>query len=149
MEIILTQDLENVGLKNDIVKVKPGYARNYLIPKGYAIVANEGNKKNALEIVKQQKLKYEKMLEEIKAISSKLEDGAVKVGAKVGQNGKIFGSITTLQLANAISEQKEYTVDRKQVNITDEVKNLGTYKAKVNLHRDLDPVEITFEVVEE
>ncbi|MCH8330826.1 MAG: 50S ribosomal protein L9 [Bacteroidetes bacterium] len=149
MEVILLEDDVRLGLKNDIVSVKTGYARNYLIPQGKAKVANEANRKIYAENMRQQKVKYEKQLEEIKANASNLNDGKLHVATKVGQNDKIFGSITTLQLANAIKDQKDYEIDRRKINIIDDIKTIGTYKASLDLHRDLDPVEITFEVIAE
>ena len=149
MIVILKEDITGLGLKNDILTVKSGYARNFLIPKKMAVVANEGNRKNVEEIIRQQAKKYQQQLEEIKAIAAKLSKDTIKVGAKVGQNGKIFGSVTTLQIASALKEQKDQIVDRKKITISDEIKELGTYKATVVLHRDIDPVEIKFEVIEE
>ncbi len=148
MEIILLQDVDNLGYKDDIVKVKAGYARNYLIPKKLAIVANASNRKSVEEKKRQQQAKYEKMLAELNAVADTLKAEAIRVGAKAGTSGKIFGSVTTLQIAEAIRQSTGVEVDRKKIKILEEVKTLGKYKATVELHREVIP-EIEFEVVAE
>jgi len=148
MEIILQQDVPNLGYKHDIVNVKPGYARNYLIPKGLAIEATESAKKMNAEIVRQKQHKEEKIRREAQENASKLANLVLKIATKAGENGKIFGSITTIQIAQALQE-KGFSVDRKSITITEEhIKTLGTYKAKVKLYKDIG-AEVTFEVVAE
>jgi large subunit ribosomal protein L9 len=132
MEIILIQDVDNLGGKNELVKVKNGYARNYLIPFKLAVEASPSNRKQLEERLKQARKKEEKMLAEINSVISKLNEAPLKVGAKTGTSGKIFGSVTPLQISRAIRDQKGYEIDRKKISITDEVKELGTYKASID-----------------
>lgn len=149
MEVVLLQDVDKLGAQNAIVKVRPGYARNFLIPRGLALVANDGNRKFANEKAKQQQRRDEKLLSQLQTIVDQLKRTVVKVGAKTGTSGKIFGSVTTLQLADAIKKQFGVNVDRKKISLIDEeIKTLGTYKALVDLHKDVK-VEIDFEVVAE
>lgn len=148
MEIILQQDVNNLGYKYDVVNVKPGYARNYLIPKGLAIEATESAKKMNAELVKQKQHKEEKIRKEAQENASKLSALVLKIATKSGENGKIFGSITTIQIAQALHEQG-FNVDRKSITLAEEhIKTLGTYKAKVKLYKDIT-TEINFEVVTE
>ena len=148
MEIILTKDIENLGYKNDLKKVKPGYGRNYLIPKGLAIVANAANKKVLEETTKQQAVKGEKIIAEFNATADALKGTNVQVGAKVSSKGKIYGSITPLQIAEAISKAG-HEVNRKQISIvSDNIKETGTYEAEIRLHKEVE-FTINFEVVEE
>jgi large subunit ribosomal protein L9 len=132
MEVILIQDVDNLGAINEVVKVRSGYARNYLLPRHLAIENNPGNKKQLEERLKQVRKKEDKMLAEINNVIAKLKEGPLKLGAKTGTSGKIFGSVTSLQLSRAIREQKGYEIDRRKINITDEVKELGTYKASID-----------------
>lgn len=148
MEIILLQDVENLGSKYDLVKVKPGYGRNYLIPQGMAKIANASNKKHLEEIKRQQTAKIAKMMDAFKATAEKLAATKVTVGAKVGTSGKLFGSITNIQLADALKAQLGIEVDRKKITIAQEIKDLGTYKASAHLFKDVD-AEFEFEVVAE
>lgn len=146
MEIILQQDVANLGYKHDVVNVKPGYARNFLIPKGYAIEATPSAKKMNAEIVKQKQHKEEKIRKEALENASKLSNVVLKILTKAGENGKIFGSVTTIQIAQALQEQG-YQVDRKSISIAeDNIKTLGTYKAKIKLYKDI-VTEVNFEVV--
>ena len=112
--------------------VKNGYARNFLLPRQLAIENNPGNKKILEERLKQVRKKEEKMLAEINSVIAKLKEGPLKLGAKTGTSGKIFGSVTSLQISRAIREQRGYEIDRKRIHITDEVKELGTYKANID-----------------
>ena len=148
MEVILIQDVDNLGATHEKVNVKNGYARNYLIPRKLAVEANPSNLKQLEERMKQQKKKEEKLLAEVNLVIAKLKDGALKIGAKTGTSGKIFGSVTSVQLARAIRDQKGYEVDRRRIHITDDVKELGTYKAKVDFGNN-NETEIEFEVVAE
>ncbi len=145
MNVILIQDVDNLGAANELVKVRNGYARNFLIPQKKAVEANPSNMKQLEEKMKQQKKKEEKLLAEINLVIAKLQDGPVKIGAKTGTSGKIFGSVTSLQLARAIREQKGYEIDRKRISIADEVKELGTYKAVIDFGNGKS-TELEFEV---
>ncbi|MFL5766039.1 MAG: 50S ribosomal protein L9 [Bacteroidia bacterium] len=148
MEVILKQDVKNLGYKDDVVKVKPGYGRNYLIPKNLAEMATVSSKKMLTETVKQRAFKEQKIRTAAEATASKLKDLVVRVGAKVGESGKIFGSVTTVQLADAI-KKLGYEVDRKNISLKeDSIKTVGTYTADVRLHKDVNAT-VTFEVVQE
>jgi len=148
MEIILIQDVDNLGGKNELVKVKNGYARNFLIPRGLAMEASPSNRKVLDERLKQAKKKEAKMLAEINSVVAKLKEAPLKVGAKTGTSGKIFGSITSLQLSRAIRDQKGYEIDRKKISINEEVKELGTYKATIDFGNGQN-ADVEFEVVGE
>jgi large subunit ribosomal protein L9 len=115
MEIILIQDVDNLGAKNEVVKVRNGYARNYLLPRQLAVESSPSNKKQLEERMKQVKKKEDKMLAEINNVIAKLKEAPLKVGAKTGTSGKIFGSVTSLQISRAIREQKGYEIDRKKL----------------------------------
>jgi large subunit ribosomal protein L9 len=147
MEVILKKDVEKLGFKDDIVRVRDGYGRNFLIPHGYAILATDSTRKMHEETLRQRAHKQEKLVAEAKGLADKLAGLTVKIGAKVGENGKIFGSVNTVQLADAL--QKEgFAIDRKSISIKDEpIKEIGTYAAKVILHKNIAQ-EIKFEVVE-
>ncbi|MFB6259003.1 MAG: 50S ribosomal protein L9 [Flavobacteriales bacterium] len=150
MEVILKQDVEDLGDKHDLVKVKPGYARNFLIPRGYAMPASEGNKKAREETLRQREHKEAKAREEAQKALETLQKTPVKISAKVGDQGKIFGSVNTIQLANAIKE-KGFEVNRKDIKIKAEhepIKQTGTYEADIKLHKDVQD-SIKFEVVGE
>jgi large subunit ribosomal protein L9 len=148
MEIILIQDVDNLGGKNELVKVRNGYARNFLIPRGLAVEANPSNRKQLDERLKVAKKKEEQMLAQISNVVAKLQEGPVRVGAKTGTSGKIFGSVTALQISRAIRDQKGYDIDRKKIHIVDEVKELGTYKASIDFGNG-QHADIEFEVVAE
>ena len=148
MEIILIQDVDNLGGKNELVKVRNGYARNFLIPQGLAVEANPSNRKQMEERLKVAKKKEDQMLAQINSVIAKLQEGPVKVGAKTGTSGKIFGSVTPLQISRAIRDQKGYDIDRKKIHITDEVKELGTYKEFID-YGNGQHVDVEFEVVGE
>jgi large subunit ribosomal protein L9 len=148
MEVILIQDVDNLGAAHEKVKVKHGYARNYLIPRKLAVEAHPSNLKQLEERVKQLKKKEAKMLAEINKVIEVLKASPLKIGAKTGTSGKIFGSVTTVQLARAIRDQKGYEIDRRRIHILDEVKELGSYKAKVDFGNS-NEAEIEFQVVAE
>ncbi len=148
MEIILTQDVENLGYKDEVVNVKPGYARNYLIPQHMAVVASKSNIKALEEKMRQQSQKREKLLQEFRVQADKIANATIKVGAKVGTTDKIFGSVTSIQVAEAIRNTTGVEVDRKRIKMSDEIKTLGKYKATVELHKDVT-AEVSFEVVGE
>lgn len=148
MEVILTQYVDTLGAINEVVKVKNGYARNYLIPQQLAIEASPSNVKQLQERLKQVKKKEDKMLAEINSVIAKLTESALKIGAKTGTSGKIFGSVTPLQISRAIKEQKGYDIDRKRITIADEVKELGSYKANIDFGNGKS-ADVEFEVVSE
>jgi large subunit ribosomal protein L9 len=148
MNIILTKDIDTLGQANELVSVKPGYARNFLIPNKMAVEANATNKATMMGKAKYAAKQEAKLLAEIASVTETLKAGAVKVTAKTGTSGKIFGSVTTIQIARAIREQKGYEIDRKRISIIDEVKELGTYKASINFGQ-AEPTEMEFEVIAE
>jgi len=148
MEIILKQDVNNLGSKDDIVIVKNGYARNFLIPKGFAMRATDSAKKVLAENIKQRAHKEAKIKAEAEKIAAAMNGISLVIGAKTSTTGKIFGSVNTIQIAEALKE-KGFEVERKNINIQDDhIKEVGSYKAKVKLHRDVH-VEISFDVVSE
>ncbi len=148
MKIILTQDMDKLGQKNDIVTVKTGYARNYLIPKGYAVQATDSAVKIHNENLKQRAHKEEKIKKEAEVLAGKLAEVRLVLGAKVSSAGKIFGSVNTIQLAEALRE-KGFDIDRKNIILGEEaIKEIGNYKAVIKLHRDVR-VDIDFEVIAE
>lgn len=148
MEVILIQYVDNLGAKNELVKVKNGYARNFLIPRGLAVEANPSNRKQLDERLKVVRKKEAQMLAEFNSVVAKLQEAPLKVGAKTGTSGKIFGSVTSLQLSRAIKEQKGYEIDRRKIHIVDEVKELGTYKASIDFGNG-QQAQVEFEVVAE
>ncbi len=148
MEVILIQDVDNLGAVNEVVKVRNGYARNFLLPRQLAIESNPSNRKQLEERMKQVKKKEEKMLADMNTVIAKLKEAPLKVGAKTGTSGKIFGSVTSLQLSRAIREQRGYEIDRKKIQIVDEVKELGTYKATIDFGNG-HSTDVEFEVVAE
>jgi large subunit ribosomal protein L9 len=148
MEVILIQDVDNLGAANEVVKVKNGYARNFLLPRQLAVENSSSNKKQLEERMKQVKKKEDKMLAQINSVIDKLKEGPLKLGAKTGTSGKIFGSVTSLQISRAIREQKGYEIDRKKIQIIDEIKELGTYKASIDFGNG-HSTEVEFEVVAE
>jgi large subunit ribosomal protein L9 len=148
MEIILKKDVDRLGYKNDLVKVKNGYARNYLIPKGMAVLATVSAKKVLAENVKQRAHKEAKIIAEVEELALQLAKLELKVGAKAGEKGKIFGSVNNIQLAEALKEAG-FDIDRKKIVLqSDAIKNLGTYEATINLHKEVK-ANLNFEVVGE
>lgn len=148
MEVILIQDVDNLGAANEVVNVKNGYARNFLLPRKLAVENSAGNKKQLEERLKQAKKKEDAMLAAINDVISKLSASPLKIGAKTGTTGKIFGSVTNLQISRAIREQKGYEIDRKKIQITEEVKELGTHKATIDFGNG-HSTELEFEVIAE
>ena len=148
MEIILKEDIPTLGYKNDIINVKDGYGRNYLIPKGLAIQATTSAKKIHSENQKQRAHKEEKIKNEALELAGKLEGLSLEIGAKTSSKGKIFGSVNNIQLAEAL--QKEgFEIDRKLIKIVDDqIKNVGTYKATIKLHKEVS-VDLEFQVISE
>ncbi len=147
MEVILIQDVANLGYKNDIVKVKDGYGRNYLIPSRLAIIANESNRKQLAENLKQQAHKMAKLLADAQALAEKLANTVVTVSAKANEDGKIFGTITTAQVSEALAALG-IEVDKKIITIDEAVKTLGEATATAKLHREVK-AEIKLNVIAE
>jgi large subunit ribosomal protein L9 len=149
MEVILKQDIEKLGFMHDTITVKDGYARNYLIPRGMAVIANPTNRKVVAEIQRQQAFKAEKVKTQAETIAGGLKDMKLRIPAKAGTSGKIFGSVNAVQIANAIKEERNIEIDRKKIVMNAEaIKELGTYKAKIRLHKEV-VVELEFEVFAE
>jgi len=148
MEIILIQDVDNLGAAHEKVSVKNGYARNFLIPSKLAIEANPTNLKQLQERIKQQQKKEAKLLAEVNKVIEILKASPLRIGAKTGTSGKIFGSVTSVQLARAIRDQNGYEIDRRRIQILDEVKELGSFKAKVDFGNG-NETEVAFDVVAE
>ncbi len=148
MEVILLQDIDKVGDKHTIVRVKDGYGRNYLIPQGMALVANHSNRRRLEDLKRREEAQESKMIGEYQAIADKLKDVVLRIGAKAGQSGKLFGSVTNVQLAAALKEQAGIELERRKIVIEEEVKELGTFSARLDLHKSV-PARVRFEVVAE
>lgn len=148
MQVILLQDVDHLGAANELVSVKNGYGRNFLIPRKFAVEASSNNRKQLEERMKVQGKKEAAMLAEINNVISVLKESPLRIGAKTGTSGKIFGSVTSLQVSRAIRDQKGYQIDRKRITIVDDVKELGTYKANIDFGNG-NTTEIEFEVVGE
>lgn len=148
MQVILIQDVDNLGGKNELVTVKNGYARNFLIPQKFAVEASPSNLKQLDEQLKVKAKKEAVMLAEINKVIDVLKSSPVKLTAKTGTSGKIFGAVTSLQITRAIRDQKGYEIDRKRISIVEEVKELGAYKASIDFGNG-NVTEIDFEVVGE
>ena len=148
MQVILIQDVDNVGGANELVSVKNGYGRNYLIPKKLAVEASPSNMKQMEEKLKHQAKKEQKLFAEIQSVIAKLTEAPLKIGAKTGTTGKIFGSVTSVQVARAIREQKGYEIDRRRITIPEEIKEVGTHKASIDFGNG-NNTEIELDVVAE
>ena len=147
MEVILKDDVKNLGYKNDIVTVKPGYGRNYLIPQGLAVLADKTNKKIVAENIRQAAHKLEKIQNDAQDLANKIGDITLEIPTKVGETGKIFGSVTTNQISEAL-KAKGHDVDRKRISFDQDVKTAGEYTATLNLHKEVKH-QIRFNVVAE
>lgn len=147
MKIILKEDIHGLGYKDDVVEVKDGYGRNYLIPQGKAVIANSSALKQLAENQRQRAHKLAKIKADAEAIAAQLEGISLTIGAKASATGTIFGSVNNIQVAEAL-EKLGHKIDRKIISIKETVKELGNYTAKVNLHKEVS-VEIPFEVVAE
>jgi large subunit ribosomal protein L9 len=148
MNVILKQDISHLGHKDDIVTVKDGYARNYLIPKGFAINATIRNKKVHEEILRQRAHKEAQLKEAAEKMAVELKKVSLTIGAKTSTKGKIFGSVNTIQIAEALIE-KGFEVDRKNISIKDDlIKEIGSYSATIKLHKEVQ-VDIPFEIISE
>lgn len=147
MEIILKTDIKGLGYKNDLVEVKPGYGRNYLIPQGFALLATGSNKKILAENIKQAAHKAEKIKTEAENIAAKIAEMTLEIKAKIGESGKIFGKVTTLQISDALAAQG-IDIDRKKISINGPVDGAGEFSADVDLHREVK-TKVKFVVVGE
>jgi large subunit ribosomal protein L9 len=148
MEIILLKDMDKLGDKHDVVKVKPGYGRNYLIPQGLAVNANALNRKKRDVIIAEDEAKETARLDEYKVMATKLEGQTLRIGVKAGTSGKIFGSVNTVQIANALKEQLDLEIERKKIHLPEDIKEVGTYSADLHLHKELI-TKVQFELVQE
>ncbi|NBC24464.1 MAG: 50S ribosomal protein L9 [Bacteroidetes bacterium] len=148
MEIILLKDVDKVGDKFEIVNVKNGFGLNYLIPQKLGVIANDSNKKRRAEMIRREEAYAEKMLDEYQELADKLNNIVLKIGAKSGTSGKIFGSVTNVQIAQALKDQEGIDIERRKISLDEDVKQLGTYSAHLNLHKSIDS-RIHFEVVKE
>lgn len=148
MQVILIEDVNNLGGAHELVTVKNGYGRNYLIPKGMALEASQSNLKKLKERRKQQEKKEAKLMAEINQVKSVLQESPLTIKAKTGTTDKIFGSVTSIQISRAIRDQRGYEIDRRRIQITEDVKVLGTYQAIIDFGNE-HQVEVNFEVVAE
>jgi large subunit ribosomal protein L9 len=149
MEIILKQDVVNLGYKDDVVTVKNGYANNYLLPQGLAIIATPTNKKILAETLRQRAFKEEKIRKDAETLKAALDGKNVRIAAKVGENGQLFGAVNNIQIADALKAQYNYDVERKKIVVDgSKIKEVGTYTALVNIYRDIKAT-LNLEVVNE
>ena len=148
MEIILLKDLDTLGYKHDIVTVKNGYGRNYLIPKGLAVMANDSNKVKLQEILAKEEEAEAARVGEYKELLEKVEGQVLKIGVKAGTTGKIFGRVTNIQIVNALKEQLGLDVPRKKVVVSEDIKEVGQYEAKLDLHEEVQG-SVGFELIQE
>jgi len=148
MEVILKTNIEKLGAKDEVVKVRPGYARNYLIPRGYAVSATESARKMLSENLKQRAHKETKILADAQALAEKLNGLELKIGTKASDTGKIFGSVNTIQISEALGKAG-HAIDRKSISLSDDnIKTLGSYEARIKLHKEVSAT-VKFEVVAE
>jgi len=148
MDIILLKDIDNLGDKHEIVKVKPGYGRNYLIPQGLAVNANAVNRKKLDSIIAEEDAKEATRLDEYKAIAARLEGQTLKIAVKAGTSGKIFGSVTNVQIAQALKENFDLDIERKKIHLPEEIKEVGTYTADLHLHKEV-VTKVQFELIQD
>ena len=149
MEIILKKDVTNLGYAHDVVSVKDGFARNFLIPQGHAVLATEPNRKINAENLRQKSFKAQKNRQEAELVAKSLESITVKIGAKAAETGKIYGSVNAIQIADALRDQFKIDIDRKKIHVDGEsIKELGSFTANVRLHKDI-LVPVHFEVIAE
>ncbi len=149
MEIILKKDVTELGYAHDVVTVKAGYARNFLIPQGHAVMATEPNKKINAEDLRQKSFKAQKTRKEAELVAKSLENITVKIGAKAAETGKIYGSVNAIQIADALREQFKIDIDRKKIHVDgDSIKETGSYTANIRLHKEIQ-IAINFEVIAE
>ena len=148
MEIILLKDIDTLGERHELVKVKPGYARNFLIPSKLALVANATNRAKLDKLRSEEAAHEAERISDFKVLAAKLEGQSLRIGAKAGTTGKIFGSVTSVQIMQALKDQMGIDVIRKKIELPEEVKVLGTYTANINFHPEVHAT-VKFEVVEE
>lgn len=148
MDVILLENIDKVGDKHEVVRVKDGFARNYLIPRRKALIANESNSKRLEHLRELDEAREGARLQDYKAANAKLEGQSLRIPMKAGANGKIFGSVTNVQVAQALREQYEIDLERRKIDVPEEVKTLGTYTATINYTKDFSG-EVAFEVVED
>lgn len=148
MDVILLESLDNVGYKHEIVKVKPGYGRNFLIPKGFAVIANATNKGKLDKLKDEEAKKENARIEEYKVMAEKIKGQTVQIGVKSGTSGKIFGKVTNVQVLAALKENYDIEIERKKVVLPEEPKEIGTYTATINFHPEVSE-DITLELVKE
>ena len=148
MDIILLKDMDKLGDKHSVVSVKPGYGRNYLIPQGVGVVANAVNRKKLDTLIAEEEAKESESLEEYRSLAQQMEGKTLKIGVKAGTTGKIFGSVTSVQVSQALKDQLGLDVERKKIVLPEEVKDLGTYQATINLHKEVS-TKIEFELIAE
>lgn len=148
MEVILLKDIDTLGERHEVVNVKPGYARNYLIPSRMALVANATNRAKLDKLRSDEAAHEAERIAELKTTAARLEGQVLRIGAKAGTTGKIFGSVTSVQIMQALKDQMGIEVIRKKIELPEEVKTLGTYSATINFHPEVHST-IQFEVVEE
>ncbi|MFA5973066.1 MAG: 50S ribosomal protein L9 [Lentimicrobiaceae bacterium] len=149
MEIILKKDVTDLGYAHDVVTVKDGFARNYLIPQGHAVMATEPNRKINAEDLRQKSFKAQKTRSEAELVAKSLENTTVKIGAKAAETGKIYGSVNAIQIADALRDQFKIDIDRKKIHVDgDSIKETGSYTASIRLHKDIQVI-INFEVIAE
>jgi large subunit ribosomal protein L9 len=148
MEVILLKDIDKLGYKHDVVSVKNGYGRNYLIPQGVAVIANPTNRKKLEAILAEEEAKEAARLEDYKEIAEKLSGVVLKIGVKAGTSGKIFGSVTNVQIAQALAEEHNIEIQRKKIELPEDIKSIGTYTATLNLHKEVT-ANVDFELIEE
>jgi large subunit ribosomal protein L9 len=148
MEIIMLQDVDKVGDKHTVLKVKDGFGRNYLIPKGLAIIANKTNRGRLDEMLRQDAAKEAKLVGTYQEMAGKLTGQTLKIVAKASSTGKIFGSVSNVQIAQALKDQLGLDIERKKISLPEEVKTLGTYTANINFHKDV-PATVSFDVIED
>ena len=148
MDIILLEDIDKLGGKFEVVKVKDGYARNYLIPQKMALIANDTNMRRLDDYRARESRREEQMLSTYKEMAAKLEGQSLRIGAKAGTSGKIFGSVTSLQIANVLRDKFDIDIERRKIELPEEVKTLGEYTATIKFHRDV-VTPVKFEVVQE
>ena len=148
MQVILLNDVDKLGYKFDVVAVKPGFGRNYLIPQGKALMANSSNIKRLEEMKRREARSESAKLGEYQAMAKKMTDAKLSIGAKAGKEGKIFGSVTTIQIVQALKEQLDIDIERRKVVMPEDVKHIGDYEATLNLHPEVTAT-IKFAVVQE
>ena len=148
MEIILLQTLDNVGYKHDIVNVKPGYGRNYLIPQGLAVIANESNRAKLEKLKEEEAAKENARIEEYQEMADKIKGETIKIGVKSGTSGKIFGKVTNIQIANELKERFDIDIERRKIELEEEPKEVGTYTATINFHPEVVE-KLEFELIKE